>query len=547
MNAILDHLWQSTLFAVGLGLLTFVFHKHRAAVRYGLWFAASAKFLLPFSVLVALGESLSRPVLLAHPNAGAFAPLMTAAAPFSDSPSAVMAAEVHRLHLTSLLFTVWIGGFAVLSVIWLVRWAYLNALVRAGRDIGALPGLPMKVTPARIEPGLVGILHPILLLPEGILERLSREEMAAIHAHEQCHRRRGDNLTAAIHTLITNLFWFHPLLWWLGGRLLEERERACDESVLNAGNDPAIYAGSILKVCAQYLSFPLACTLGGSGANLKRRVEAIMDSRRALRLTTAWKSLLTAGIAIVIAAPILIGLATPRAAASIDAAPSARLIQQRLADQRRPRKEIAFTPAQFDKFAGYYYFNGSIIYIVTRRDDRYFAGPLGQAPTRIYPDSASEFFLKGLSIPAQFTFTTDAEGRVTGMVLHQSGAEIHAPRIPEAEGRAAEAAIARRIASDTPSPGTKDAIRGQIEGLMSGKPDYATMAPSLAAGTRQMLSALHAKIAAWGPVQSIRFVRVGKGGLDVYEVTCRHRRSIWQIAPLTRDGRISAIFFNEEG
>jgi len=34
----------------------------------------------------------------------------------------------------------------------------------------------------------------------------------------------------------------HPLLWWLGARLVEERERACDESVLDAGNDPAIYA-----------------------------------------------------------------------------------------------------------------------------------------------------------------------------------------------------------------------------------------------------------------------------------------------------------------
>ena len=40
--------------------------------------------------------------------------------------------------------------------------------------------------------------------------------------------RRRDNLTTAIHMGVEALFWFHPLLWWLGARLMEERERACD-------------------------------------------------------------------------------------------------------------------------------------------------------------------------------------------------------------------------------------------------------------------------------------------------------------------------------
>ncbi len=547
MNAVLDHLWQSTLFAAALGAMTLALRKHRAAVRHGLWFAASAKFLLPFSALGALGEALWNPFVPTHSKSLAFAPLMTAAAPFSDTPPGAVTAEVHQLHLTSLLLAAWICGFVVLSVIWLIRWARLNALVRAARDIPAAAGLPVKVTLARIEPGLVGIWSPALLLPEGILERLSREEMAAIEAHELCHRRRGDNLTAAVHTLITNVFWFHPLLWWLGDRLVAERERACDESVLHAGHDPAIYAGSILKVCAHYVPFPLACAAGGSGANLKLRVETIMENRSPLCLTTTWKALLTTGIAVIIAVPILIGLSASSAAASSDATPSVRLMQQRLADQRRPRTEIALMPAQFDRLIGYYRVNGNIIYAVSRRGNHYFAGPLGHALARIYPDSPNEFFLRGLSIPAQFTFTTDAEGRVTGMVLHQSGAEIPAPRIPDAEGKAAEAVMARRIASDRPSPGTEEAVRRQIEGLMKGKPDYAMMAPSLAAGTRQMLGSLHAKVAAWGPVLSIKFVRVGKDGLDVYDVTCRNRRSLWRIAPLTSGGKISAIFFNEAG
>src|SRR5665213_2229284 len=66
-------------------------------------------------------------------------------------------------------------------------------------------------------------------MPRGIGEKLSTIEMDAILAHGLCHLRRRDNLTAAIHMLVEALFWFHPLTWWIGRRLVEERELACDE------------------------------------------------------------------------------------------------------------------------------------------------------------------------------------------------------------------------------------------------------------------------------------------------------------------------------
>ncbi len=59
--ALLDHLWQSTLFAAAVALLTLAFRRHGAAIRHGLWFAASIKFLMPFSLLAALGGYLSPP------------------------------------------------------------------------------------------------------------------------------------------------------------------------------------------------------------------------------------------------------------------------------------------------------------------------------------------------------------------------------------------------------------------------------------------------------------------------------------------------------
>jgi hypothetical protein len=55
---LIDHLWQSTLFALGAALLTLAFRKNGAKVRFFIWFAASVKFLIPFSVFVWLGEHL---------------------------------------------------------------------------------------------------------------------------------------------------------------------------------------------------------------------------------------------------------------------------------------------------------------------------------------------------------------------------------------------------------------------------------------------------------------------------------------------------------
>ena len=54
-----NHLWQSTLVALMAGLLTLALRKHHARSRYWLWLAASLKFLVPFSLLVELGQRLT--------------------------------------------------------------------------------------------------------------------------------------------------------------------------------------------------------------------------------------------------------------------------------------------------------------------------------------------------------------------------------------------------------------------------------------------------------------------------------------------------------
>ncbi|HWD27422.1 MAG TPA: M56 family metallopeptidase [Rhizomicrobium sp.] len=534
MSALFDHLWQSTLFAAALGLLTLAFRHERAGVRYALWFAASAKFLVPFAALTALGGLLLAPVYVAPP---VFHRIGAMTQPFAAVTSAAPVPSTLDLHIGTILLALWIFGICAVGGVWLVRWAKLRAVVRAARTLRVTPQFAVKVSATLLEPGLVGIWRPVLLLPEGLLAHLSPRERAAIEAHERCHARRLDNLTAAIHMLVTSLFWFHPLLWWLGARLIDERERACDEAVLAEGSDPSVYARSILAVCRHTMPSPLACAAGISGSTLSKRMETIMENKPALRLSRSKKTLLAALAAAALAAPLAIGLAS--AAGAGDPA----LMRERLAEQRKPRAEIAIDPARFDKFAGYYRLTASDVFVIRRTGNHYFEGTIGQAPEEMYPESDSKFFLKGTNPPAQFSFTSDASGRVTELVLHQSGEEQHAPRIADDEGRRAEAFLAKRIAENTASPGTGNAVRRQLDGLISGRPDYDLMAPTLAAGTRQMLPQLHAMAAKWGSVKSVTFAGVAKDGTDVYDVVCANGRSKWQIGPLTPEGKISTIFF----
>jgi bla regulator protein blaR1 len=136
---------------------------------------------------------------------------------------------------------VWLCGSLAVFALWCVRWRRIAAMARQamplteGREIEALRGLedaglatPIEIRLSRstLEPGIFGITTPILVWPEGISERLDDAQLQAVIAHELWHVRRRDNLAAAFHMLVEAIFWFHPLVWWLGTRLVEERERA---------------------------------------------------------------------------------------------------------------------------------------------------------------------------------------------------------------------------------------------------------------------------------------------------------------------------------
>ena len=253
-------------------------------------------------------QTISQPFSSPNPNS-----ITSAAAP------SVLAVAVRYLPVFFLV--VWMCGCVAVLFSWGLRFRRLRfarqagLLAKSGRELEALRrveqssgrsgNIDLIFSDSALEPG---ILRPVLLLPAGISGRLNNGQLESIITHELCHVRRHDNLASALHMLVEAVFWFHPLVWWIGARLVDERERACDEQVLKLGTDPQVYAESILKVCEFYVESPLFCAAGVTGSDLKRRIEAIMIHRSPRNLDLAMKLLLAAIAAGALLVPFGFGL-----------------------------------------------------------------------------------------------------------------------------------------------------------------------------------------------------------------------------------------------
>lgn len=343
--AVANHIWQSSLCVAIAAVLCLTLRHCRAAIRHWIWLVASIKFLVPFSLLSVTGSHIVPP--------------QSAGKAYTDFPLLIMrevgrpfgsAALLHRSGISSaaafppppvssahwlavLLAALWLAGCGVTIFMQWLRWRRLStvlhtaipagngqvvdALRRIERSVGVRRPIRVMLSPdSALEPGVAGIVRPALIWPARISEHLREGHLHAVLAHEVLHVLRRDNLAAAVHMIVEALFWFHPLVWWLGNRLVDAREAACDEEVLRLGTPPAVYAESILKACEFCLRSPVACVSGVTGADLRGRVRRIMSRDRSHALSFSQKTLLAAVGVAALAAPLAYGMMHPAPAGS---------------------------------------------------------------------------------------------------------------------------------------------------------------------------------------------------------------------------------------
>lgn len=273
-----------------------------------------------------------------------------------------------------------------------------------------------------------------------------------------------------------------------------------------------------------------------------------MAYRLAIRRNAAKRIVMAASGACALAVPILIGsiVALPafaQAQSNASASPSPDDIARRRAEQAMPRTAVAYDARQFDKFVGHYQMpNGNAFFTIHRDGDHLLSRLTGQLDVELYPESPTKFFAK--VVAAQVSFDTDAQGKVTQLVLHQGGMEQAAKKVDDAVAMASDAAFAERFKNQTPDPARAAPLRRFIEAAVKGKPAFDIMSPGLADAVRQQQPANDQILLKAGALKSITFKGVGPGGMDIYTVAFEHANEEWRIGPLGPDGKINGILFS---
>jgi beta-lactamase regulating signal transducer with metallopeptidase domain len=141
---------------------------------------------------------------------------------------------------------------------------------------------PMKllISGVSASPVTWGFVQPIVVLPMGACD-WPEERLQVVLRHELAHVKRRDCLTQEIARVACVLYWFNPLAWLAARRMRAEREKACDDFVLNAGVRPTEYAGHLVEIARLFSASDLRGAIAmASPSGLESRVLAILDHHR---------------------------------------------------------------------------------------------------------------------------------------------------------------------------------------------------------------------------------------------------------------------------
>jgi beta-lactamase regulating signal transducer with metallopeptidase domain len=203
-----------------------------------------------------------------------------------------------------------------LSLWWLQRrcstlsaGSLFDLLQRLCTDLQIDRPVELLCTPLRSMPMTWGLWRPRLLLPEQAADWPENQRRDVL-LHELGHVLRRDCLTQFLSQVACALYWFNPLAWVAARRMQVERERACDDLVLNSGVDAPSYARHLLASVSDW-SMP---TFGLAGAavamarpsTLEERMQAILDARLSRRRPGAYARIAMALLLLAALVPVAI-------------------------------------------------------------------------------------------------------------------------------------------------------------------------------------------------------------------------------------------------
>jgi HEAT repeat protein/beta-lactamase regulating signal transducer with metallopeptidase domain len=332
MAVLIESCLRASVVLAAASALTAVLRRTAASTRHFVWSSAIAGSIVATAIssfgphvtidvpvpLTPTPAPVSRPDL-APPDAALSLPSISGVAPSADADASTSARAAWPDATPAAVFLWSAGTLGVLAYLiagalgsWWIR--------RGGRPLHApwvdeahelAEAFEINRPVAVIEsaavtmPMVCGIWRHAIVMPPAA-EHWSDDRRRVVVLHELAHIKRRDCLTQVLAQIVCAAYWFNPIVWFAARQLRVERERACDDFVLAAGEKGPDYAAHLLEI-AQTMRYRRAPALAGLAmarpSQLEGRLLAILDP--AIRRTSALHTRLAAlGVILLVTLPV---------------------------------------------------------------------------------------------------------------------------------------------------------------------------------------------------------------------------------------------------
>jgi hypothetical protein len=292
----------------------------------------------------------------------------------------------------------------------------------------------------------------------------SEAKRLAVLSHERAHVVNRDFYVLLLAAFNRAIFWFNPLAWWQLFRMAELAEIISDDAALEMLDDRPSYAGILLDMASGVEEPPVALAMARA-CTLRKRVERIL-AETTMPARLGWRKRAIVAIAL---APGIIFAAS--AVVPSWSKPSAEDVDGPLPGAPASDADTAGGETHpLDRYVGSYGFGPFRAVTVARAGDRLTAQETGGLKIDVVAQSDQAFVSQDNN--ETITFSSDAEGRTTLLLVGPGMRARRATRIDADRAQSIENAFARQIATapdrfkdQMPADGSKSALLRAIEDL----------------------------------------------------------------------------------
>ncbi len=289
--SLIHTLWQAPLLFLFMQLLLKMMGNSRSMIRHAMAASTLMAVVVLFVGTFLWLQQVPVSVTVGPEATGGFALLDWQSAGVQASATWIQAVRAWVDAHLNLLVMLWLTGTIFFSLRigfawWQIRQLRTHAIPANGEWLRKLQAVaaamkvskPVWLAEAHVHsPVVIGYLKPMILFPIGLLASLSPEQVEAILVHELSHIQRNDYWVNLFQGVAETIFFFNPFVWLISERIRQEREFCCDDSVIQFGSAPMVYARTLAELEELRLSSTLALGLAGNKHQLLERIKRIME------------------------------------------------------------------------------------------------------------------------------------------------------------------------------------------------------------------------------------------------------------------------------